>query len=155
RRDSLPSAARYANRNRSRPATADAITVSVSGAILAPSPLVSGVVAAWSVVTRCRSRAGSTCSSFASARTDASSTPAPACPAPAPDPAREGAAPPAAGRRRRPPLPAARRVPAVGPLAGLHGIPQPPQPVDVAPHGAPRDPEPVGELTAGPFAGRL
>ncbi len=62
------------------------MTVSVSGAMLGPSPLVSGVVAAWSVVTRWRSRPGSTCSSLASARTDASSRPSTACPAPARSP---------------------------------------------------------------------
>ncbi len=62
------------------------MTVSVPGAMLGPSPLVSGVVAACSVVTRCRSRDGSTCSSLASARTDASSRPSTACPAPARSP---------------------------------------------------------------------
>ncbi|CAM5241108.1 hypothetical protein SALBM217S_05174 [Streptomyces griseoloalbus] len=60
--------------------------MSVSGAMVAPSPLVSGVVAAWRVLTRCRSLPGSTCSSFARARTDASSTPSRACPAPARSP---------------------------------------------------------------------
>lgn len=71
------------------PVTADAITVSVCGSTVAPSPRhgpTSGIVAAWRLETRCRSRDGSTCSSLASARTDASSTPSTACPAPARSP---------------------------------------------------------------------
>lgn len=86
RRVSAPSPARYANRSRSRPVTADAITVSVCGSIVEPSPRVSGIVAFCRVETRWRSREGSTCSSLARARTEASSTPSMAWPTPARSP---------------------------------------------------------------------
>ncbi len=83
---SVPSPLRYANRSRSCPVAAEASVVRVRGSMVDPSPRVSGTVAVCSAETRCRNRAGSTCSSFASARTEASSTPSMACPAPARSP---------------------------------------------------------------------
>ncbi|ELS54042.1 putative DeoR family transcriptional regulator [Streptomyces viridochromogenes Tue57] len=74
-------------------------------------------------------------------------------PGPQPDRDRHGLLVVQDERRHR--LARDKPVPAVRPHRRLYGIPQLPQPVDVPPDRTPGHPEPLGELTAGPFAGRL
>ncbi|CAM5628899.1 hypothetical protein SMICM304S_04256 [Streptomyces microflavus] len=106
---SVPSPLRYENLSRSCPVAAEASVVRVCGSMVAPSPRTSGTVAFCSAETRCRNRDGSTCSSFASARTEASSTPSMACPAPARSPTAMATASSSSSTRGGMAAPATRR----------------------------------------------
>ena len=125
------------------------MAVSVSAPTVA-GPL-SGTVIDCRALTRWRSRAGSTCSSLASARTEVSSMPATL-------PLRGGAQPDGDGDRllvveqqRRQVVPGAEPVPGQ-PGGGVHRVAELAQPVHVAADGAAGHAEPLGELGAGPVA---
>ena len=108
------------------------------------------VVASWTAATCARSRDGITWSSLDSARNADSPTPATLPPAATlqTDGHRDGLL--RVEQQRRQGRARSQLVSAAVPLAGVYGIAEVAEALDVAPHAAPRHAEPIGELLTAP-----